>query len=172
MTQVFLSLGSNQGDRFSFIKKSVKELEYKVGQLVSISSYYETEPWGYNSKTFFINQVICLNTNLTPAKLLEEILNIEEQLGRNRYLTNQFYSDRCIDIDILLYGDEIVEYTDLKIPHKYMHERKFVLEPLNEIARDLIHPSIKKSVKDLLSCCYDKTNIKKIFEDSVVNELI
>jgi 2-amino-4-hydroxy-6-hydroxymethyldihydropteridine diphosphokinase len=172
MTQIFLSLGSNQGDRFSFLEKAVFEIEDRVGKLVSCSSYFETEPWGFNTKTYFINQVVELNTNFAPLQLLEEILGIERKLGRTRKLSNLIYTDRCIDIDILLYGNQLIEFSNLSIPHKFMHERKFVLKPLNEIAPNLIHPVLKRSINHLLLNCNDKTDVKKYYGKPVIQEQI
>ena len=123
--------------------KAKKMIEESIGSVVSVSSVYETEPWGFESDNEFLNMVLCVETDLSPSGLLGRILMIESQLGRIR-CENQ-YSSRNIDIDILLYNNEIVNEAALEIPHPRMHERRFVLVPLAEIAPELIHPVLKKS---------------------------
>jgi 2-amino-4-hydroxy-6-hydroxymethyldihydropteridine diphosphokinase len=161
MEVVYLSLGSNQGNRIKYLQKSVEAIEVRIGEIIISSEYFETEPWGFITDSSFINQVICIKSNYSPEKILEKILDIEVQLGRIRMSDNQMYTNRCIDIDILFYGNEIIDSNDLIIPHKHLHERKFVLQPMNQIAGDFIHPIFKKSISDLLLKCEDKTFVKK-----------
>jgi 2-amino-4-hydroxy-6-hydroxymethyldihydropteridine diphosphokinase len=160
MEIVYLSLGSNQGNRIKYLQNSVSLLESTVGEVLTRSSYFETEPWGFNTDTFFINQVIGIKTFDLPAQLLEKILKIERQLGRVRMQSTQIYTNRCIDIDILFYGGKILKESDLIIPHKFLHERRFVLEPLNQIAGNFVHPAFNKSIHYLLLECKDKTKVK------------
>jgi 2-amino-4-hydroxy-6-hydroxymethyldihydropteridine diphosphokinase len=168
MNKVYLSLGSNQGDRINYLQKSVEAIDNQIGKVVEVSSYFETEPWGFITNTFFINQVICVKTQLMPVQLLEKIFAIERQLGRLRDHNNQMYTNRCIDIDILLYDEKIVELDNLTIPHKFLHERRFVLEPLNQIASCTIHPLFNMSINDLLLRCGDKTMVKKYVKESLI----
>jgi 2-amino-4-hydroxy-6-hydroxymethyldihydropteridine diphosphokinase len=128
-------------------------IEEYIGPVLQSSSVYETEPWGFTAKGEFLNLVVKIQTELDPKNLLDKILNIEKLLGRVR--KKKRYSSRVIDIDILLYDDIIFHEPDLKIPHPLMHERKFVLVPICEIAPDLIHPVLKKSFRSLLEICED-----------------
>ncbi len=140
--QLFLGLGSNLGDRAENIRKAVLLIQERVGEVVRQSSLIETEPWGFESDHPFLNGVILCETTLTPRQVLRATQKIERELGRKKKttllshlspLTSHLYSDRPIDIDILLYDDLTVNEPDLKIPHPLMHERDFVMIPLREI---------------------------------------
>jgi 2-amino-4-hydroxy-6-hydroxymethyldihydropteridine diphosphokinase len=159
MKKAFLGLGSNLGNREENLQKAKISIEESIGSIVSASSVYETEPWGFKSDNEFLNMVICVETGLSPSGLLGRILMIESQLGRIRYKTE--YSSRNIDIDILLYNNEIVDEAALKIPHPEMQDRKFVLIPICEIAPELIHPVLNKSIKSLLKSCKDNRSVRK-----------
>ena len=136
-----LGLGSNLGDRRQNIEKAVTLIGERVGVVICQSSLIETEPWGFDSENTFLNGVILVETALTPRQLLKVTQKIERDMGRKvksltshlSPLTPKVYSDRCIDIDILLYDDLTVDEPDLKIPHPLMHERDFVMIPLEEI---------------------------------------
>ena len=154
MKKVYLGLGSNMGHREDFLNRSIDLIIEKCGEIVMRSSVYETGPVGFKSETSFLNMVILLGTELRPADLMKEILRIEAELGRVR--SGQGYTSRTVDIDILLYGDEVIDKENIKVPHPRMPERRFVLVPLNEIAPDLVHPVLKKSVKELLESCPGK----------------
>ena len=137
--QVYLGLGSNLGDREEHIRKAIALIGESIGLVIRQSSLIETEPWGFESANRFLNGVILVETSLTPRQLLKATQKIERQLGRKKkstdssLLTPVSYSDRSIDIDILLYDDLIVDEPDLKIPHPLMEQRDFVMTPLNEI---------------------------------------
>lgn len=131
--QVFLGLGSNLGDRKELIGKAVRMIGERVGRVVRQSSLIETEPWGFESSHKFLNAVILCETSLSPRQLLEKTQQIERELGRKKKSKAGNYVDRAIDIDILLFDDLEVDEPDLKIPHPLMHERDFVMIPLNEI---------------------------------------
>ena len=137
--RVYLGLGSNLGDREEHIRKAVALIGEKVGLVIRQSSLIETEPWGFESENRFLNGVILVETSLNPRQLLKATQKIERQLGRKKkstdscLLTPVSYSDRSIDIDILLYDDLTVDEPDLKIPHPLMEQRDFVMIPLNEI---------------------------------------
>ena len=139
MHQVYLGLGSNLGDREEHIRKAIALIGESIGLVIRQSSLIETEPWGFESANRFLNSVILVETTLTPRQLLKATQKIERQLGRKKkstdssLLTPVSYSDRSIDIDILLYDDLIVDEPDLKIPHPLMEQRDFVMTPLNEI---------------------------------------
>ena len=129
----YLGLGSNLGDREANIRKAISLIGKKVGLVLRQSSLIETEPWGFESSNKFLNAVILCETPLTPRQLLKVTQSIERQLGRRRKSTSSSYSDRPIDIDILLYDDLTVDEPDLKIPHPLMKQRDFVMIPLQEI---------------------------------------
>lgn len=129
---VYLGLGSNLGDRHTLLLKAIELLAQRVGRLARCSSFIETDPWGFASENRFLNAVALFRTTLTPRELLTATQDIERQLGR-REKSNGTYHDRPIDIDILLYGDAVIDEPDLKIPHPRMQERDFVMRPLREI---------------------------------------
>jgi 2-amino-4-hydroxy-6-hydroxymethyldihydropteridine diphosphokinase len=160
MNKVYLGLGTNLGDRKRNLRDAIERIEEHIGKILNSSSVYETAPWGLEAETDFLNMVIEVETALSPTELLKKIFEIESKLGRER--TQDRYSSRIIDIDILFYDDLIVDQKGLKIPHRLIHERRFVLAPLSEIAPDLVHPMQKKSIKVLLEECRDRTKIVKL----------
>lgn len=133
MHKVYLSLGSNLGDRKYEIKRAVELIGERIGAVERVSSLYETEPWGFSSDNMFVNAAVCVSTQLTPRALLEVTQAIERDMGRTAKSVNGQYHDRTIDIDILLYDNIKVDEPDLKIPHPLMNERDFVMKPLKEI---------------------------------------
>ena len=133
MAIVYLSLGSNCGDRIGFVQQATSLLAAADGiTLIRTSAFYETEPWGIDSENWFVNAVVEIKTTLSPRHLLEECQRIEHQLGRKRS-DGKSYSDRTIDIDILFYNKDIINEEDLIIPHKFLHLRAFTLVPLLEL---------------------------------------
>lgn len=133
MHKVYLSLGSNLGDRKYEIKRAVELIGERIGAVERVSSLYETEPWGFSSDNMFVNAAVCVSTQLTPRALLEATQAIERDMGRTAKSVNGQYHDRTIDIDILLYDNIKVDEPDLNIPHPLMKERDFVMKPLKEI---------------------------------------
>lgn len=133
MHKVYLSLGSNLGDRKYEIKRAVELIGERIGAVECVSSLYETEPWGFSSDNMFVNAAVCVSTQLTPRALLEATQAIERDMGRTAKSVNGQYHDRTIDIDILLYDNIKVDEPDLNIPHPLMNERDFVMKPLKEI---------------------------------------
>lgn len=149
MAIVYLSLGSNKGDRIGYVQQATGLLSAVEDiSIVRTSAFYETEPWNMHSETWFVNAVVEIKTKLTPQELLIECHRIEKQLGRVRDKEN-IYSDRTIDIDILFYGKEIINEENLIIPHKYVHLRAFTLVPMLELSPDFEHPVMHKSISDL-----------------------
>ena len=157
MNTVYLSLGSNIGNRLKYLNDAMKLIEERIGKIEKRSSVYETEPWGKTDQSMFLNMAINVHTMLLPELLINSILEIERILGRIRI---EKWRERKIDIDILFYNDEIINQPDLVIPHPYLQERQFVLVPLNEIAQDIYHPVLQCTIKDLLLQCPDKTKTK------------
>ena len=134
MHNVYLGLGSNQGDREEYIRKAISLIGERVGEVLRQSSLIETEPWGFQSENKVLNGVILVATALTPREVLQATQKIERTLGR-RKKTSLHYQDRPIDIDILLYDDFHIDEPDLKIPHPLMHQRDFVMIPLQELTK-------------------------------------
>jgi 2-amino-4-hydroxy-6-hydroxymethyldihydropteridine diphosphokinase len=157
MKKVYLGLGSSMGDREDFLRKAVALLGQACGPIIDVSPVYVTGPVGFESEHDFLNMVIMLQTDIIPAGLVKTVLELEASLGRIR--GRERYSPRTIDIDILLYGDEIIDEPSVTIPHPRMHERRFVLVPLNDIAPEVIHPVFKKDIRTLLEECPDKSGI-------------
>lgn len=133
MATVYLSLGSNLGNRRRIVKDAIQMIGQKVGPVLRQSSLIETDPWGFESPNKFINACVCCHTMLSPRELLQATQQIEKVMGRTGKSTNGEYHDRIIDIDILLYNDVHIDEPDLKIPHPLMKERDFVMKPLKEI---------------------------------------
>lgn len=131
--EVYLGLGSNLGHREQLLHEAIRLIGDRIGQVARQSSFIETEPWGFTSDNRFLNAVILCLTPLTPREVLEATQQIERQMGRKKKTKDRNYSDRPIDIDILLYDDITLDEPDLRIPHPLMHERDFVMIPLNEI---------------------------------------
>jgi 2-amino-4-hydroxy-6-hydroxymethyldihydropteridine diphosphokinase len=155
---VYLSLGSNVGDREAQLREAEKRLS-KVGRVVAISSFYETEPVEFTEQPWFLNCAVKLETNLAAKELMAAILGIEEEMGRRRV---QDKGPRSIDIDILLFADAIVESSEVTIPHPAMHRRRFVLEPLAEIAPEALHPLLKKTIRELLDRLPHGQSVRKL----------
>ena len=135
---VFLGLGTNLGDREANLKAAVEEINKRVGEVASLSAFYVTEPWGFESSHPFLNAVCRVDTVLTPHEVLAVTQDIERMIGRTKKSVAGCYSDRPIDIDILIYDDCRLNTPDLTIPHPLMHKRDFVMKPLEEIAPELV----------------------------------
>ena len=148
MAIVYLSLGSNFGDRIGYVQQAASLLgAHDAISIIRTSAFYETEPWGMNTKNWFVNAVLEVKTSLTPQNLLEECQRIENQLGRKH--SDNGYIDRTIDIDILFYNKDIVNEEKLIIPHKFVHLRAFTLVPLLELIPNFEHPILHKTITEL-----------------------
>ena len=156
-TLAYLSLGSNVGDRAAQLQDAVARLG-AAGRVLAASSIYETEPVEFAEQPWFLNCAVALETDKTPQQLMAAILKIEEEMGRRRV---QKKGPRSIDIDILLFGDVIVESKELTIPHPAMHQRRFVLEPLAEIAAQVRHPVLKKTIRELRDALPEGQTVRK-----------
>ncbi len=162
MSRVFIGIGSNLGDRPSYCKSAVHELS-AFANIVNISPLYETEPVDKEDQPEFVNGVVEIDTDLSPHELLTEINSIEQKLGRVR---EEKWGPRTIDLDIIFYDDIVVEDKDLEIPHPRAHLRRFVLEPLCEIAPEFIHPIYKLSARDLLNNIDDNKRVVRLDEST------
>lgn len=149
MATVYLGLGTNLGDKEANLRTAIYKLQERIGKLVSLSSFYETAPWGFESDHSFLNAAIGLETSLSPIEILHITQEIEKELGRTKKSVNGSYSDRLIDIDILLYDTLVLQTPELTIPHPLMTERDFVMKPLIEIAGNVIHPTREKTLSEL-----------------------
>ncbi|REH56809.1 2-amino-4-hydroxy-6-hydroxymethyldihydropteridine diphosphokinase [Tenacibaculum gallaicum] len=158
----YISIGTNQGDKLANIQQAINSIADKVGAVLKVASVYETASWGFDSNNFF-NTCIKVSTYLPPEQLILRLLSIEKELGRTRKNT-EGYSDRLIDLDILLFDDEIIFSKTLIVPHPRMLERKFALVPLVDIARNVIHPIEKKHLYICLENCNDTSGITKLNE--------
>jgi len=158
MRKIYLSIGSNKGNRYSFIKEALRLIRKDIGKVILMSKIYETKSWGFHSDDF-LNICIMIKSELLPAELLNKLKNIEDRIGRIRNSTKILA--REIDIDILFYSDKIVDDEDLIIPHPRLHLRNFVLYPLNDIASDFIHPILLKPINELLEECEDDDSPKE-----------
>lgn len=136
MQKVYFGLGSNLGDKAQNIAKAIEMMKEQIGTLVSQSALYTSEPWGFESENDFANIAACFETDLSPQEVLSRTQAIERAMGRKHKSINKVYSDRIIDIDILLYGNETINEPNLTIPHPLMHEREFVMKPLSEIVNN------------------------------------
>lgn len=156
---VFLCLGGNIGDRAYYIQSAIAEIDLEIGEVISQSTMYETEAWGVKNEQNYLNCCIKVNSVLPAIDLLDKVLQIEKKLGRVRKPQFQ-YGARTIDIDVLFYDKEVIETNKITVPHPRLHLRKFVLIPLNEIARDFIHPVLKEMICNLLIQCNDNLEVK------------
>ncbi|HJC99099.1 MULTISPECIES: 2-amino-4-hydroxy-6-hydroxymethyldihydropteridine diphosphokinase [Bacteroidaceae] len=149
MAIVYLGLGTNLGDKAANLHAAVHLISGKIGKVISLSSFYATAPWGFESENSFLNAAICVETSLSPLEVLHRTQEIERTLGRTHKSTGGIYHDRIIDIDLLLYNKEIIQTPELTIPHPLMLQRDFVMNPLVEIAPDVVHPVFGKKLSAL-----------------------
>lgn len=157
--RVVLSLGGNIGEVQKVFEVASHHLEVKVGELVLSSSFYSTKAWGVENQPDFLNQVLVLETKLSPLEILRYALSIEKELGRVR---KEKWHERIIDIDVLFYNDEIINTKELMLPHPFIQERNFILYPLAEIMPDFIHPRLNRTLLNLKNSCKDDLAVVKI----------
>jgi 2-amino-4-hydroxy-6-hydroxymethyldihydropteridine diphosphokinase len=159
---VYLALGSNQGDRAANLRQAQELIQRFIGKIARRSHVYETEPWGNTQQEPFLNRVLMVNTTLSPRELLETISKIERELGRQR---SEKWGPRTIDIDILFYGRRVIRDKGLEIPHPELHKRAFVLAPMLELAPALQHPILKKPIDQLYMECTDLSEVIMLDEE-------
>jgi 2-amino-4-hydroxy-6-hydroxymethyldihydropteridine diphosphokinase len=158
MNTVYLLTGGNVGNREQYLQESARLIEVACGKITRRSAIYETAAWGKTDQAAFLNQALELSTLQAPADLMKQLLAIEQKAGRKRA---EKYGPRTIDIDILLFNEDILQSSLVTIPHPQMAYRRFVLEPLNELIPGYIHPVLKKTINQLLQLCPDPLPVKK-----------
>ena len=159
---VFVLSGSNLGDREHLVNQAFRMMGERCGKIVAKSRLYESEPWGFKSEHWFLNQVVQIVTSLSPDELMLKLFSIENELGRDRTTLYEGYQSRPMDLDILYYGDEIIDTQLVNVPHPRLHQRRFTLLPLCDIAPDFVHPLLKKTNLQLLDECQDSGIVKCI----------
>lgn len=157
--EVFISLGTNLGKRAENLALAIKHIEQRVGLVLKKSSLYETKPWGKSDQPDFLNQVVIVKSTMLPDELLTTLLSIEQDMGRER---KEKWGARIIDLDLLYAGDYVIHSAKLTVPHPAIAQRRFVLEPLAEIAPGFVHPVVKKTQQQLLADCEDKLPVIRL----------
>jgi 2-amino-4-hydroxy-6-hydroxymethyldihydropteridine diphosphokinase len=160
LREIYLCIGGNLGEREANLEEAIDFINFNFGDVLASSSVYESEPWGMTDVPNFLNQVVLVESELSNEELLAEVEGLEEFYGRER--STERYLSREMDIDILFIDDEIIERENLTVPHPRLSDRRFVLQPLAEIAPDLVHPVLKKSVVELLNSCTDQGKVTRL----------
>jgi 2-amino-4-hydroxy-6-hydroxymethyldihydropteridine diphosphokinase len=166
MNRAVLLLGSNTGDLPGNLNLALKLIAAKIGTINTLSHIYKTEPWGLTDQPFYYNQVVEVLTDFDAHRLMDNLLEIETDIGRKR---TEKWAPRIIDLDILYFNDEIVNERGLTIPHPHLHERRFTLAPLTEVFPEMIHPVLKKKNSDLLASLNDTLSVWKVNSKIPVN---
>lgn len=156
---VIAGLGSNLGDRFAALGRAMELIGEEAGKITAASSVWETEPWGFDADELFLNMVVVIRTTLEPARMMQLFRSIEGRMGRKRSGGGK-YESRLIDLDILLWGNRVITMPGLEVPHPKLHSRRFVLEPLKEVAPDAVHPVTGLTVTEMLELCDDRSDIR------------
>lgn len=159
MTITYLLLGTNLGNKINNLQQATERIMGRVGDVQAVSWLYQTEAWGKTEQPSFLNQVVAVETLLSPTELLEQVQQIEIDMGRERH---EKWGARTIDIDILFYDQQTVITHNLLIPHPYLHERRFTLMPLNDLIPNFIHPTLHKTTQQLLDECTDTLEVVRV----------
>ena len=162
METCFVLFGSNMGDKKAIFDQACLLINNRCGHVVQVSSAYESEPWGFETKEWFLNRLIIVETELKPEEMMRQLLDIEAELGRVRHPDAEGYTSRTADLDILYYGSRIVLTESLTIPHPRLHLRRFTLLPLCELAPEFVHPAFNLTQTELLKRCFDFSEVRKI----------
>ena len=162
MTRSYILFGSNQGDKEALLEQACTLINNRCGMLVERSSAYITEPWGFEAEEWFLNELLVVETELEPDELMDALLEIEKELGRVRHPKQKAYTSRTIDLDILYYGNQILNTEKVTVPHPRLHLRKFALLPLCEVIPDFLHPKLNLSQEELLQNCPDTSTVQQL----------
>jgi 2-amino-4-hydroxy-6-hydroxymethyldihydropteridine diphosphokinase len=156
---VIAGLGSNLGDRFAALGRAMELIGSEAGEITAASSVWETEPWGFDADELFLNMVVVIRTTLEPARMMQLFRSIEGRMGRKRSGGGK-YESRIIDLDILLWDNRVITLPGLEVPHPKLHSRRFVLEPLAEVAPEAVHPVTGLTVTEMLELCDDRSDVR------------
>ena len=162
MTRSYILFGSNQGDKEALLEQACTLINNRCGMLVERSSAYVTEPWGFEAEEWFLNELLVVETELEPDELMDALLEIEKELGRVRHPKQKGYTSRTVDLDILYYGNQMVNTEKVTVPHPRLHLRRFVLLPLCELIPDFLHPKLNLSQEELLQNCPDTSIVQQL----------
>ena len=165
METCYLLFGSNMGDKSQIFDHACLLINNRCGRIVKVSAAYESEPWGFEADEWFLNRVIVMETSLDAQTLLHELLGIERELGRVRHPGSIGYSSRTADLDVLYYGDHVMATDTLTVPHPRLHQRRFALLPLCEVAPNFRHPVFGATQLELLAQCRDESIVREIATD-------
>ncbi len=157
--KIIIGLGSNMGDRFASLSRALTLLKEEAGDIIAVSSVWETEPWGFEADEQFLNMVAVLQTDNSPRQLMQLFRSLEGRMGRKRNKGGR-YESRIIDLDILLWENRVISMPGLEVPHPKLADRRFVLEPLSEVAPDAVHPVTGLTVREMLALCDDKSDVR------------
>jgi len=158
-SSVIAGLGSNLGDRFAALGRAMEFIREEAGEISAVSSVWETEPWGFDADELFLNMVVVIRTTLEPSRMMQLFRSIEGRMGRKRSGGGK-YESRIIDLDILLWDNRVITLPGLEVPHPKLHSRRFVLEPLAEVAPDAVHPVTGLTVTEMLELCDDRSDVR------------
>lgn len=159
MVRCYILFGSNQGDKVSLLEQACALINIRCGMIAERSSIYSSEPWGFEAEEWFLNALIVVETELDPDSLMDQLLDIERELGRVRHPETKGYTSRTVDLDILYYGDQVIRTEKVTAPHPRLHERRFALMPLCELVPDFLHPEFGLSQQQLLEKCPDTSKV-------------
>lgn len=159
---VFILVGSNVGDRAALLERACASVGCVCGRVVAKSPVYESEPWGFEAEQWFLNQVVEIETELPPDDLMLRLLDIERDLGRDRTTLHEGYVSRTMDLDILYFGNQVIETEYVTSPHPRLHLRRFTLMPLCDLCPEMVHPRLKMTNAKLLQVCCDNGVVKKL----------
>ena len=161
MEKCYVLFGSNMGDKSAIFEQACALINNRCGQIVGVSSAFLSEPWGFEANEWFLNRLIVVETELEPDELMIQLLDIENELGRVRHPEMEGYSSRPIDLDILYFGDRVVQTERITVPHPRLYLRRFALMPLCELVPNMLHPILQLTQTELLACCPDTAQVVK-----------
>lgn len=162
MERCYILFGSNMGDSDQIFAQACLLINNRCGHVVQVSAAYESEPWGFEAERWFLNRVVVVETGLAPEALLQQLLDIERELGRVRHPEIEGYASRTADLDVLYYGDHVICIETLTVPHPRLHLRRFALVPMCEVAPDFVHPVLQLTQAELLQQCPDEGLVRRL----------